>query len=106
MKKIILISAAILFLASSGYPLYEEEELLHYRCGNLIVEKGVHSFQVLEECGDPVSQDVYWTGSGDEDGGDAYYIEKWVYGPEAGYYYVLFFRYGMLIRLDAVRVVY
>lgn len=107
-KTLILIICAILvvfFAAGTTAEYYNDNRgVKEYRCGNLFIEEGIHSFQVRQCCGEPVYQEIYET-SGYEDH-RPYYIEKWVYGPEAGYYYILFFKYGILIELDSARVIW
>ena len=67
-----------------------------WRCGNLFVEDGVHSAQVQYNCGDPFSKEKSYVDQYGE-------VEKWIYGPDAGYFYVLYFYVGKLVRLEAVR---
>ena len=67
-----------------------------FRCGNLMMEEGLEKLQVLAQCGDPVATEKSWIDKYGE-------VEKLVYGPDAGYYYVLYFFHGNLIGVDSVR---
>lgn len=92
------------FAAGTIAELYPDNQgVKSYQCGNLFIEEGVHSFQVRQNCGEPVYLEIFETGYDD---GGSYSIEKWVYGPEAGYYYILYFKYGVLIKLSSARVIW
>ena len=67
-----------------------------FRCGNLFMEEGLEKFKVLANCGDPVATEKSWIDKYGE-------IEKLVYGPEAGYYYVLYFFHGNMIGVEEIR---
>lgn len=112
MKKIGIFMIILLLMGTNGYSEYngcdgydENSVRLNYRCGNLFIVRGVHNFQVLQNCGEPVYREVYDTSRYASDD-YSYSIEKWVYGPEAGYYYILYFKLGVLIRLEAAREIW
>ena len=67
-----------------------------FRCGNLMMEEGLQKLKVLANCGDPVATEKSWIDKYGE-------VEKLVYGPEAGYYYVLYFFHGNMIGVEEVR---
>lgn len=97
MKKLtkLLITIIAFGFLSVGATAYAD----HYKCGNLTVEKGVHAFLVLKHCGEPVSKKV--VGKNSYSGA---FREEWVYGPEAGYYYVLHITAGTVEKVELVRV--
>jgi hypothetical protein len=67
-----------------------------FRCGNLLMREGLEKMQVLYNCGDPVVSEKSYV--------DAYgEVEKLMYGPDAGYFYVLYFYVGKLIKIEEVR---
>jgi hypothetical protein len=73
-----------------------------YRCGAKLVMEGDHRFDVLRKCGEPIVQDVVGfsvTRKGDRE----LVIEKWVYGPEHGFFTVLIFTGGVLTEIQLVR---
>ena len=103
MKKILLMAVSVFFLTVALASADQQES--GYRCGNLFVEKGVDSFQVLKNCGEPASKQVLG-GTGDgEEGGTGLIVEKWVYGPEDGYYYILYIKDGVVDRVESESVV-
>jgi hypothetical protein len=67
-----------------------------FRCGNLMMEEGLEKLQVLAECGDPVATEKSWIDKYGE-------VEKLVYGPDAGYFYILYFFHGNMIGIEEVR---
>ena len=67
-----------------------------FRCGNLLMEEGLQKLQVLANCGDPVATEKSWIDQYGE-------VEKLVYGPEGGYYYVLYFFHGNMIGIEEVQ---
>jgi hypothetical protein len=67
-----------------------------FRCGNLLMEEGLQKLQVLANCGDPVATEKSWIDKYGE-------VEKLVYGPEGGYYYVLYFFHGNMIGIEEVQ---
>jgi hypothetical protein len=67
-----------------------------FRCGNLMMEEGLEKLQVLAECGNPVATEKSWIDQYGE-------VEKLVYGPDAGYFYILYFFHGNMIGIEEVR---
>jgi len=67
-----------------------------FRCGNLLMEEGVDKLQVLVNCGDPVASEKSWIDKYGE-------VEKLVYGPDAGYYNMLYFFAGKLIKIEEIQ---
>lgn len=67
-----------------------------WRCGNLLMEEGVDKLQVLSNCGEPVAVEKTYIDQYGE-------VEKLVYGPDAGYYYVLYFYVGKLVAMEEIR---
>jgi len=67
-----------------------------WRCGNLLMEEGIDKLQVLANCGDPVAVEKTYIDQYGE-------VEKLVYGPDAGYYYVLYFYVGKLVQMEEIR---
>ena len=102
MKKILLIAISLLFLSVILVSAAEKET--GWRCGNLFIEKGVDSFQVLKNCGEPISKEVVGNTESGELGEPGLIIEKWVYGPEAGYYYILYIKGGVVDKVESERV--
>lgn len=66
-----------------------------FRCGTDLVELREESFKVLQKCGPPQSKEAI-AGVGESA------WEKWVYGPSGGYYHVLTFMDGVLVRIREV----
>ena len=93
MKRIffICIAATVFF----GFVTAAAGQDTMWRCGNLFVEHGVHSAQVRYNCGNPFSKDRTYL----EEYGE---VEVWIYGPESGYFYVLYFFVGKLVKLEEV----
>ncbi len=98
MKKLLLYCLAAFFLLSA--PVNAGENV-KWRCGAKIIQLGMHDFEVLENCGEPNSkEEVGSTG----DRRLNLVIEKWVYGPvTGGYMYILYFKAGILSKLDSYR---
>ena len=73
-----------------------------FTCGSKFFSKGDLDFEVLTNCGEPVSREVIgYTLSGD--GEREYKIERWVYGPIGGLYKVLTFKAGVLEKEEWIR---
>ncbi len=67
-----------------------------FRCGNLLMREGLQKAQVVYNCGEPFMAEKSYV--------DAYgEVDKLIYGPEAGYFYVLYFYVGKLIKIEEVR---
>ncbi len=73
-----------------------------FTCGTKFFSKGDLDFEVLNDCGEPISREVIgYTLS--EDQKREYKIERWVYGPIAGFYKVLTFKAGVLENEQWIR---
>ena len=94
---------AITFLLSFIFLNIQTASAQGWRCGNLLIDSGVQSYLVMQYCGEPLSKDIVGCTGQDIYSRVSFVIEKWVYGPEAGYYYFLYFRGGLLDRIEAVR---
>jgi Protein of unknown function (DUF2845) len=66
------------------------------RCGNLFVEPGVTSVEILVNCGEPISKEVLGAS-----GRSGAVKERWAYGPKSGYYYLLYFKAGVLEKIES-----
>ncbi len=66
------------------------------RCGNLIVQEGTNGLEIQAECGDPVAKERYFI----DKYGD---VDKWVYGPEAGYLYVIYLFMGKVVETEEIQ---
>ena len=75
-----------------------------YRCGNHIVQVGDHGFEVEAKCGEPKSRDLisevkvrtrYMN--------KTQWVEEWLYDIRYGWWDVLTFRGGRLVKIQAVR---
>jgi len=100
MKKIFFIFITLTFLFSA---IASAEVLTSWRCGNLLIEQGIQDLQVQANCGEPMTREVIGRTSPGDEGGLALTIEKWTYGPEAGYYYVLYFSGGVLQKVESIQ---
>jgi hypothetical protein len=67
-----------------------------FRCGNLLMSEGLDKLQVLASCGQPKASEKSYIDQYGE-------VEKLVYGPQAGYFYILYFFAGKLIGVEEVR---
>jgi hypothetical protein len=77
-------------------PAAAQDLITNFRCGNLIITEGLEKLQVLANCGEPVASERSYVDRYGE-------VEKLVYGPDAGYYYVLYFYVGKLIEVESIR---
>ena len=67
-----------------------------WRCGNLLMQQGLQKLQVLANCGEPIATEKSWVDRYGE-------VDKLIYGPDAGYYYVLYFYVDSLIKVQEIR---
>lgn len=72
------------------------QTVLALRCGNLFVEPGVTSAEILANCGDPILKEAL--GAAGKSGAIK---ERWTYGPKSGYYYFLYFKAGVLEKVES-----
>ncbi len=105
MKKIFIIGLTMFILATFSMVIhlqvshagtYNPSLETGFRCGNLLMRAGLQKMQVLHSCGDPVSSEKSYVDIYGE-------VEKLMYGPDAGYFYVLYFFVGKLIGIEEVR---
>ena len=66
------------------------------RCGNLIVQEGTNGIEIQAECGDPVAKERYFIDKYGE-------VDKWVYGPDAGYLYVIYLFMGKVVEIEEIQ---
>lgn len=91
MKKtavMMIVLVLLLFATSIG--------LASMRCGNLIVEEGTNGMEIQAECGEPVAKEKYFI----DKYGD---VDKWVYGPDAGYLYVIYLFMGKVVEIEEIQ---
>ena len=73
-----------------------------FRCDNGLVSVGNNSFQVLQKCGTPKSQEVVgYTLTRDRK--REFKIQHWIYGPKDGRYHLLIFEGGFLKKISDFR---
>jgi hypothetical protein len=89
MKAKIMIGMAVLTI------ILAVQTAMALRCGNLFVEPGVTSIEILASCGEPILKEVLGEG-----GRSGAIEERWTYGPKAGYYYLLYFKAGVLEKVE------
>ena len=95
MKRIFCISIILAFLIPALNTVHA------FTCGKKFFSKGDLSFQVLIDCGEPVIREVIgYTLTPDQR--REMVIERWVYGPVKGFYQVLIFEGGVLIKEEKV----
>jgi hypothetical protein len=98
MKKAFIIIIAVVFVLALC-PVTFAQQQTSFRCGNTFVKEGTNSIAIQAGCGEPlVKEDLGARGRGRGKN-----VEKWVYGPEAGYYYVIMIEGGTVVRVEAVR---
>lgn len=103
MKRLIAGSVVAIFMLAAGLlPVpgiagtFNPSLGASWRCGNLLMEEGIDKLQVLSNCGEPVAVEKTYIDQYGE-------VEKLVYGPDAGYYYVLYFFVGKLVAMEEIR---
>lgn len=94
MFKKFICSLIILFFLAGG--AYASE---YFRCGCHLMKIGDTKYQVIKQCGKPVSKDII--GYTQKDYGMK--IEELVYGPVAGVYYYLKFVGGRLVKIESIK---
>jgi hypothetical protein len=73
MKKIVILAIVLTFLCFSAASTYA------FRCGDggrNLASKGMHKYQILEDCGSPTSKEIVGV---DKNGGSYRKIEEWLY---------------------------
>ena len=91
----ILISFLTLSLKTTAFA-----DNFEWKCGNLFVGKGVHSFKVTEYCGEPNIKKIIGSPHKDK---NTLLKEKWVYGPYSGYYYVIYIKAGLVDKVESIK---
>ena len=92
-KKLIYSLIVLFFLAGSAYASE------YFRCGCHLIQIGVSKYQVVKQCGKPVSEDII--GYTNKDHGMK--IEELIYGPKAGVYYYLRFIGSRLVKIESIK---
>ena len=73
------------------------------RCGNDLVSVGDLKIQVVNKCGKPISKEKIELDSSKHRRRDNYrFIEQWIYELHHGYYDVLTFKGGKLIKIESM----
>jgi hypothetical protein len=63
-----------------------------FRCKNVFVKEGADSAKIFLSCGEPVyKENLPYMDS---------YVQKWVYGPYSGYYYIVYIESGKCIKVE------
>ena len=100
MKKLTIFLTLFISMGFSYFNTTVYATDVQWRCSNLFVKAGVHSFKVLEHCGEPkIKRGIGYSGS--QSAGVT--REKWVYGPYSGYYYVIYMKAGVVDKVEPVR---
>ena len=75
------------------------------RCGSELISTGDRVDEVLDKCGEPLSQEVigYRERAGRRGRYEEVRIEEWDYGPRNGMYYYLRFEGNRLTDIDSAR---
>ena len=73
------------------------------RCGNYLVSVGDLKVKVLDRCGEPISKEEIGLNSyKHRQGKNVRFLEQWIYEFHTGYYDVLTFRGGKLIKIESM----
>jgi hypothetical protein len=91
---LVFISGLLFFTPAVRAEPFDPDLGASWRCGNLVMEKGLTKRQVLDACGKPVHVEKSYL----EDYGE---VEKLVYGPDAGYMYRLIFFDDRLVNIKS-----
>jgi hypothetical protein len=91
MRKLIIVVFSLVLLLGIAFTAGAS-----MRCGNLIVQEDTNGLEIQTECGEPVSKESFYI----KKYGD---VEKWVYGPDAGYMYVIYLFMGKVVEIEKVR---
>ena len=73
-----------------------------FRCGSDIIRPGYDSYTVLRRCGEPVHKEVLGYKLAGDRSREAK-IERWIYGPDSGYYTYLRIEGGVVKTVQFVR---
>jgi hypothetical protein len=100
MKKLIFSIAIFIPLLVLSLKTSVFADNYEWKCGNLFVGKGIHSFSVIEYCGEPnIKEDVGYL----QKKRNTVLKEKWVYGPYSGYYYVIYIKAGLVDKVESIK---
>ena len=91
---LVFISGLLFFSPAVRAEPFDPDLGASWRCGNLVMEKGLTKRQVLDACDKPVHMEKSYL----EDYGE---VEKLVYGPDAGYMYRLIFFDDRLVNIKS-----
>jgi uncharacterized protein YxeA len=101
MKNAVIIIVAVVFVLTLCPSLYAQQQT-SFRCGNMFVKEGASSVAVQASCGEPISkEDLGYRGGKKRKKGAGKKVEKWVYGPQSGYYYVIMIEGGTVVSVEA-----
>ncbi len=101
MKKALIASLTIAFVFTLCFSAMAQQQT-SFRCGNMFVKEGASSVAVQASCGEPVSkEDLGYRMGKKRKKGAGKKLEKWVYGPQAGYYYVIMIEGGTVVSVEA-----
>jgi hypothetical protein len=96
MQKLFLMSLIVMFLFGVSNTVNAVDDA-SFRCGNLFVKKGVSGPVVEYNCGEPVKKE--YVGMSERKNT----LEKWYYGPIAGYMYILTLSAGNVLKIESFR---
>ncbi len=68
------------------------------KCKNTFIKSGLQSIVILKTCGEPRAKEVVNTG-----GKSGKITERWTFGPYHGYFYLLYFKGGVLQEIESIR---
>ena len=75
-----------------------------YRCNSQLVSVGDRKFTVANKCGEPISRELIGERTYTERGQERTdYIEEWIFDLRYGFFDILTFEGGKLIKIEAVR---
>jgi hypothetical protein len=73
------------------------------RCGNYLVSVGDLKIKVLDRCGEPISKEEIGLNSHKHRRGkNIRFLEQWIYEFHHGYYDVLTFKGGKLVKIESM----
>lgn len=97
-KKAIIALCIVLLTTGTGLARFGTTKS-SFRCGTNLVSTGDHKLVVLSKCGDPVYKDIIGYRLS-RNGSREYKIEEWAYGPDNGYFTILTFEGGDLVKIE------
>jgi Protein of unknown function (DUF2845) len=73
------------------------------RCGNYLVSVGDLKIKVLDKCGEPISkEEIGLNAYKRRQGKNVRFLEQWIYEFHHGYYDVLTFKGGKLVKIESM----